>query len=447
VAAIIAGLLATSRGTDDGQRLRRDEWSRLRDYHSVPGRGNSTSQAATIRRCPQFPLNPSAPLSASNLLNRRSPRRTQEWPMITMHTGGRGWSSLANAAAMLLVLLPHAAFGQAAPSVDPASVPLSARESSAVVLSLAEVLRERFAFHERGIIAAREIEAMEKRGAFREARTAAELLTLIDTQISPIVDDRHFRTRYWGPEAVAGFTDAPPSAEEVTAFHEEVRLRGGEIPEVRWLAGNVGYVRIRMFLDAAPSSEKLATALTLLADTSALIVDVRGSPGGEPAGVANVIGHLVGERTATVRTQGGAKRSDEKTFFAEPRTPSFSHKPIYVLTDGKTASGAEEFAYDLQAIRRATLVGETTRGAATPGGYRPLAHGFVAFIPMQIVANAVTGSNWEGVGVSPDIKVPAEEALVRAHRLALEAVVENAQGVRRAIAEEGLASLQPAKQQ
>jgi hypothetical protein len=366
--------------------------------------------------------------------------------MIRMNTGWRGWSSLAHAAAVLLVLLPHGAFGQPAPSADPASVPVSGRETSAVVRSLAEVLRDRFAFRERGIIAAREIEAMEMRGAFRDARTAAELLTLIDTQISPIVDDRHFRARYWGPEAVAGFSEAPPSAEEIAAYHEEVRLRGGEIPEVRWLAGNVGYVRIRMFLDAAPSTEKLTAALGMLADTGALIIDVRGSPGGEPAGVANAIGHLVSERTATVRTEGGAKRSDHQTYFAQPRTPNFSDKPIYVLIDGRTASGAEEFAYDLQAMRIATLVGETTRGAATPGGYRPLAHGFVAFIPMQIVANTVTGTNWEGVGVNPDIKVPAEEALVRAHRLALEAVLESARGVRRAIAEEGLASLQPAKQ-
>ncbi|MEO8010572.1 MAG: S41 family peptidase, partial [Dokdonella sp.] len=131
------------------------------------------------------------------------------------------------------------------------------------------------------------------------------------------------------------------------------------------------------------------------------------------------------------------------TVHAEPRTPAFLGKPVYVLTDRKTGSGAEEFAYDLQAMQRATLVGETTAGAATPGGYRPLAHGFVAFIPMQIVANTITGTNWEGVGVIPDVKVPADESLARAHRLALEAILKDAHGVRRAIAEEGVASLEP----
>lgn len=352
---------------------------------------------------------------------------------------GMVWARVCTAV-IALVLLPAAAFAQSPPP-EPASVTMSAAENRAVVLSLAEVLRERFAFRERGAAAAREIEALERRGVFRDARTAAELLALIDARIAPIVNDRHFRVRYMGPEIIAGFSEAPPTPEQIAGYHEEVRLRGGEIPEVRWLAGNVGYLRINMFLDAEPSIEKLTNALSMLADTSALIIDVRGAPGGEPGGVANVIGHFVSERTATVRVEDRFDPAGSRTFYAEPRTPNLAHMPIYVLIDGETGSGAEEFAYDLQAMGRATLVGQTTYGAATPGGFRPLAAGFAAFIPMQIVNNMITGANWEGVGVRPDIESPAEEALTRAHRLALEATLENEQGLRRAIAEEGLASL------
>lgn len=344
---------------------------------------------------------------------------------------------------MTLAVMTTAVCAQPGPSPEPAAITMSTSKNSDVVLALAAVMREHFAFRERGIAVARQIEALEKGGTFRNARTAADLLALIDERITPLVDDRHFRARYMGPEIVAGFNDAGPSADDIAAFHEEVRLRGGEIPEARWLAGNVGYLRIGMFMEAPASVEKLAAAMTMLADTGALIVDVRGSPGGEPAGVANVIGHFVSTRTPTVRTQGGVGRSAEHTFYAEPKTPRFVDKPLYVLTDGKTGSGAEEFAYDLQALRRATLVGETTAGAATPGGYRPLAHGFVAFIPMQIVANTITGTNWEGVGVIPDVNVPAADALTRAHRLALEAILKTAQGVDRDIAEEGIASLDP----
>lgn len=342
-----------------------------------------------------------------------------------------------------LAVMSSAAWAQPGPPQDATAVTMSASRNRDVVLALADVMRERFAFRERAATIADEIEALEKNGTFRNARTGAELLALIEERITPLVDDRHFRARYVGPEIVAGFREGGPSADEIAAFHHEMRLRGGEIPEARWLPGNVGYLRIGMFMDAPPSVEKLAAAMTMLADTGALIVDVRGSPGGEPAGVANVIGHFVSTRTPTVRTQGGDDPSAERTFHAEPKTPAFTDKPLYVLTDKKTGSGAEEFAYDLQALRRATLVGETTAGAATPGGYRPLAHGFVAFIPMQIVANTVTNTNWEGVGVIPDVKVPAADALDRAHRLALEAILKTADGIDREIAEEGMASLEP----
>lgn len=348
------------------------------------------------------------------------------------------------AAAAALALTPVAALAQPGPPPDPASVTLSADQNCAVVLALAQVLRERFAFRERGAAAAAEIEAMERRGEFRDARTAADLLALIDSRITPVVNDRHFRVRYMGPEIMAGFREGPPPPEELAAFHEEIRLRGSEIPEVRWLAGNVGYLRINMFLDAPPVSEKLAAAMAMLADTGALIIDVRGAPGGEPAGVANVIGHLVDQPTPTVRSVDPAGPPEGLITYAHPRTPGYIGRPVYVLIDGETGSGAEEFAYDLQAMGRATLVGQTTWGGATPGGFRPLAEGFAAFIPMQVVTNTITGANWEGVGVRPDVEIPADEALDHAHRLALEAVLRDAVGVRRAIAEEGLDSLTPA---
>ncbi len=347
------------------------------------------------------------------------------------------------AAIITLTFTPVAALAQPGPPPDPAAVSLIADQNSAVVLSLAQVLRERFAFRERGAAAAREIEAMESRGEFQGARTAADLLALIESRVAPLVNDRHFRVRYMGPEIIAGFSEGPPPPDEVAAFHEEVRLRGSEIPDVRWLAGNVGYLRINMFQDAPPVIEKMAAAMGMLADTGALIIDVRGAPGGEPAGVANVIGHLVDRPTPTVHVFDPAGPPEGRTYQAEPRTPAFTGRPVYVLIDKRTGSGAEEFAYDLQAMDRATLVGQTTWGGATPGGYRPLAEGFAAFIPMQIVTNTVTGANWEGVGVQPDVEVPADQALEVAHRLALEAVLRDAQGVRRAIAEEGLASLTP----
>ena len=91
---------------------------------------------------------------------------------------------------------------------------------------------------------------------------------------------------------------------------------------------------------------------------------------------------------------------------------------MYVLTSGRTFSGAEEFAYNLQALKRATIVGETTGGGAHPGGIVTLPHGLAVFVPTGRAINPITKTNWEGTGVKPDVAVPADTALEKALELA-----------------------------
>ena len=96
-----------------------------------------------------------------------------------------------------------------------------------------------------------------------------------------------------------------------------------------------------------------------------------------------------------------------------------SRKPVFVLDSADTFSGGEELSYDLQALKRAVIVGEVTGGAANPGGPVPLDQHFLVFVPLGQGVNPVTGTNWEGVGVKPDITVPADMALTKAHAIAI----------------------------
>jgi C-terminal processing protease CtpA/Prc len=97
---------------------------------------------------------------------------------------------------------------------------------------------------------------------------------------------------------------------------------------------------------------------------------------------------------------------------------------VYVLTSRETISAAEGFAYDLQSAKHAIVVGETTAGAAHPTfEYRVGAH-FTLDVPTARVVNLVTGTDWEGTGVKPDVVVPAEHALKKAHLLALQKLVK-----------------------
>lgn len=347
--------------------------------------------------------------------------------MRTERTNIRGRLAVLTAG-LALALAPVAA----AQDAD-RSAPVDASVRREVAASLAAALKDRYVLPAKGAEAARRITALHAEGRLDGAKTTGELEAELNRLAGPVVDDRHFVVRYVGPEVTARFSEAPPTPEQQAEFHREVALRGHELPKLEWLPGNVGYLRVTMLFGPEAVGAKLDQAIRFLGDTDALIIDVRDTPGGDPEGVANLIGYLVTTRTHVMDVVDHRAPERTRRFHAEPKpgAPGFADKPVFVLTSSDTGSGAEELAYDLQALKRATVVGETTYGAANPGGFRPLAHGFAAFIPTQQAVNPITSTNWEGVGVKPDVAVPADQALAKAHRLAVETLLKDAEGLER----------------
>lgn len=92
---------------------------------------------------------------------------------------------------------------------------------------------------------------------------------------------------------------------------------------------------------------------------------------------------------------------------------------LYCREGNRTFSGAEEFTYNLKNLKRATIIGETTGGGAHPGdGFRIREH-FGMFVPTGRAISPITKTNWEGTGVTPDVDVPADQALLVARVTAL----------------------------
>ncbi len=217
---------------------------------------------------------------------------------------------------------------------------------------------------------------------------------------------------------------------------------------VERLDGNIGYVELRAFFPAeAPGAgDAAAAAMRLLAHTGALIIDLRRNHGGDPSMVALLSSYLFSE---SVHLNSLYWRANDFTqqFWTFPYVPGprFVDKPVYVLTSGETFSGAEEFTYNLKNLKRATIVGETTGGGAHPGDDFPITPHFGVWVPTGRAVNPITGTNWEGTGVAPDIRVPADEALDVAYAAALRHVVEHAdesaKGPRRAVVEEARRTL------
>ncbi|MCA1792094.1 MAG: tetratricopeptide repeat protein [Thioalkalivibrio sp.] len=152
--------------------------------------------------------------------------------------------------------------------------------------------------------------------------------------------------------------------------------------------------------------------MQLLSNADAIIVDLRNNDGGSPEMVQLLSSYFFDTRTHLNSLYW--RRGDRtQEFWTLDHVPGrrLPRVPLLVITSNATFSGAEEFTYNMQTRDRATIIGETTGGGANPGGMMPVGTRFGIFVPTGRAVNPVTGTNWEGVGVRPDLVVAAAVAL------------------------------------
>ena len=255
-----------------------------------------------------------------------------------------------------------------------------------------------------------------------DERRLAEAVT---ADLQSVNGDKHLRLLYH--DQPIGHREPGDDAEEYAAVAGWAQQTCGGVAGVRLLAGNVGYVDFQPVLfPVAITGELITAAMSLLAATEALIIDVRHCLGGEPTMVAFLISYLWDHDPAQLT--GLQERQDDRPrqSWTLPYVPGrrFGRaKPVYALTSATTFSGGEQLAYDLQQLRRAVIIGETTRGGGhAREGFRVGPH-LEATISVAAAVNPVSGTSWEGTGVTPDIHTPAAQARDDAYRLALEQVV------------------------
>ncbi|HET7553917.1 MAG TPA: S41 family peptidase [Gemmatimonadaceae bacterium] len=328
---------------------------------------------------------------------------------------------------LLLLLTISVAPGATAQQRPPGSeaepaLALDAARRGEVVDSIATLLKRMYVFPD---VAERMITELHSRAAqkeFADAADAASFARSLTTRLRAVSHDKHLRVRVGEPRR----RGAPPGeGGRASSDSSESRprpARTGMYGRTERLDGGVAYIEIASF--AFPPEvvrDETREVMSAAADANALIIDVRSNGGGSPFTVALVCSYLFGDDPVLLNSlyYRPADRTDD--FYTDPRVPGRKFgrdKPVYVLTSDRTFSGAEEFAYDLQTRKRATIVGETTGGGANPGELVPLPHGLGVFVPTGRAINPITKTNWEGVGVKPDVAVSAGEALETALRLA-----------------------------
>ena len=303
---------------------------------------------------------------------------------------------------------------------------LSGRE---IVTKALELLRANYVFPEQAGQAATAIEARLEAGEYDDLDeiTLTERLT---RDLQEITGDRHLRVVLGGGPGPRrqriGEPEEPKDHEaRRLAMRRMGRLDNFGIRQVERLDGNVGYLDVRRVAVPANAGPAIGAAMELVAGTYALIIDLRHNGGGAPEGVVFWCSYLLDERPTHLNDIFHADTGETRQFWALPYVPGtrYLDRPVFVLTSGRTFSGGEDFAYTLQALGRATVVGETTGGGAHPTRGFPISAAVHIGIPFARSVNPVTGTNWQGTGVVPDVPADAERACDVAYAQALEKVL------------------------
>ncbi|AXB41183.1 S41 family peptidase [Amycolatopsis albispora] len=269
------------------------------------------------------------------------------------------------------------------------------------IQKLADLVRERYILdHDAPAITA-DVLSLDLTGLAPDA--VAEVLT---SRLQRTNNDRHLRVRHQPRGAATGFD----SAEYEAHYAAEALRNAGGIREVRLLDDGAGVLTIAPYLSPVHLAEPyVRAAFTLLSSVTSLVIDLRGGRGGTPETVALICGHLLGAQAVHLQDVEERHRPPRQ-FWTTPAATRID-APIRVLTSRETFSGCEELAYNLQAQGRAMVIGEVTGGGAHPVEAVALTDVLELHLPVARSVNAVTGTNWEQVGVRPDVECAAADAL------------------------------------
>ncbi len=295
---------------------------------------------------------------------------------------------------------------------------LSGRE---IVTKAMELLRANYVFPDQAERAATAIGARLEAGEY-DGLDEITLTDRVTDHLQEILGDKHLRLRLGGGPGPRREPEKRPDREKMRMMG---RLDNFGIRRVERLDGNVGYLDVRRVAVPANAGPAIAAAMELVAGTCALVIDLRHNGGGSPEGVVFWCSYLFDGEPTHFNDIFRADTGETRQFWALPYVPGtrYPDRPVYVLTSSRTFSGGEDFAYTLQALGRAEVIGETTGGGAHPTRPFPISPAVHIGIPFARSVNPVTGTNWQGTGVVPDVAVPEAQAYDVAYARALEQVL------------------------
>jgi C-terminal processing protease CtpA/Prc len=328
-------------------------------------------------------------------------------------------------------LLPAAGYAQVSPGSEEAKV--DAAWKAEVIDSVLETLDKNYVFPDVAEKMSKHIRKQQKNKAYKDLDDAFEFSQKLTEDLREICQDKHLGVRF-----MPGMTEADVMPDSLMSdemkkqqeeeYLQELKFKNFGFHKLERLEGNIGYLDLRGFIGAEYGGPTAVAAMNFLANSEAVIIDLRQNGGGHPSMIQLMSSYFFDEPTHLNNFYYRPADSIQQFWTqAHVQGQRMTDVDLYVLTSGRTFSGAEEFTYNMKNLERATIIGETTGGGAHP------VDGFGFFnlktsmsVPIGRAVNPITGTNWEGTGIAPHIDVPQEDALERAHLEALKKIHDQA---------------------
>jgi C-terminal processing protease CtpA/Prc len=299
--------------------------------------------------------------------------------------------------------------------------PLNAATRAKMVERVSAALNEAYVFPDVAKKMEASIRQKLKAGAYDKLARPADFAEALTRDLQAVSKDKHLTVHHEPKPPPERDSKGPGGPAALEQMRRELATINFGFEKVERLAGNVGYLDLRGFIGAELAGETAIAAMNFLAHSDAVIIDLRQNGGGDPSMIQLISSYFFEEPTHLnsfyIRKGNATQQFWTSAHVAGKR---MTDVPVYVLTSPRTFSAAEEFTYNLKNLKRATIVGETTGGGAHPVEPHFLADvQLLVRMPFGRAVNPITGTNWEGTGVTPDLQVPADKALEAAHLEAL----------------------------
>jgi len=323
------------------------------------------------------------------------------------------------------VLFSQAAFAQRGPGPEESRA-ADAKLRAEIIDSVTLVLDSHYVFPDVAKEMKKFVRKQLKDGKYDTLNTVAAFAQALTDDLREICHDRHLRVAFMPDEYFEGL-----EADTMTDERRKQQLKRSQsnnfgFYKVERLPSNIGYLDLRGFSDTKHAGETAIAAMNFLAYSSAIIIDLRQNGGGSPSMIQLISSYFFEEsehlNSFYLRYEDTIKQFWTQAYVKGRRMVDTD---LYILTSSYTFSAAEEFTYNMKNMERATIIGETTGGGAHPVDEAAFPNLNVGMrVPMGRAINPITGTNWEGTGITPHIEVPSDQALSVARREAMTKLLE-----------------------